>query len=95
MMTWDIKPGLEDKYFVFITQEFPNALRESGLRLTDAWYTVYGDWPQVRMGFLSENLLFLEIFLNSAAWLMLKEKLQGYILDYKQKIVAARAGFQM
>ena len=65
VMTWDIKPRREKVYFAFITQEFPSVLQHNGFQLTDAWYTMYGTWPQVRMGFVSEDLQKLEDFLLS------------------------------
>ncbi len=94
-MSWNIKPGAEERYFVFITQEFPTSLRSSGFRLTDAWYTVYGDWPQVSMGFVSENLEKLEEFLVSSAWRELRGELFSYVKDYRQKVILARGGFQI
>jgi hypothetical protein len=95
MMTWDIRPGQEETYFAFITQDFPNVLRNAGLQLTDAWYTVYGNWPQVSMGFISEDLQALESFLASDMWQELKHRLLAYIQSYQQKIVMARGGFQL
>ena len=95
MLTWDIKPGHEKTYFAFITQEFPTALQQAGLELSDAWYTVYGAWPQVRMGFVSENLQNVEDFLASTLWLRLKHQLLAYIQEYHQKVVPARSGFQI
>jgi len=95
MMTWNIKPGQEEQYFVFITQDFPFVLQDAGFKLTDAWYTVYGDWPQVRMGFEGDDLQALEDFLVSTRWQEIKQQLLSYIQDYRQKIVMARGGFQL
>ena len=95
MMTWDIKPGREKLYFAFITQEFPTALRRNGFQLTDAWYTMYGNWPQVRMGFVSEDLQKLEDFLVSEGWLDLKHRLLSYIQGYHQKVISAGGWFQV
>lgn len=95
LMTWDIRPGQEERYFAFITEEFPSAFHSAGLELTDAWYTVYGTWPQVTMGFAGADLLSLEQFLGSADWGKLKEQLLAYILHYRQKVVRARGGYQL
>ncbi len=94
ILTWDIKRGQEKHYFTFITQEFPNALDEAGFQLTDAWYTLYGDWPQVSMGFLGDDLLTLQGFLTSEPWLELKQRLLVYTERFTQKIITARGGFQ-
>ncbi len=95
MMTWNIKPGEEEQYFAFITQEFPLALQEAGFKLTDAWYTVYGDWPQVSMSFMGDGFSALESFLISEQWQELKARLLSYTQDYHQKIIRARGGFQL
>lgn len=95
VMTWDIKPGKERPYFAFITQEFPEALQEAGLQLTDAWYTVYGNWPQVSVGIVGEDLESLEGFLASSQWQEIKQRLLSYIQSFRQKVVMARGGFQI
>ena len=95
LMTWNIKPGREQDYFTFVMQELPLALRRVGLKLTDAWYTVYGDWPQVRMAFMSENLATMQDFLSSPQWLEMKQQLLTYTQDYQHKIVKARGGLQL
>ena len=95
MMTWDIQPGREKSYFAFITQEFPTTLRRNGFQLTDAWYTMYGSWPQVRMGFVSDDLQKLNDFLVSESWLDLKHRLLSYIQGYRQKVVSVRGWFQV
>ena len=95
MMTWDIKPGQEKVYFSFITQEFPTVLRQAGLELTDAWYTMYGTWPQVSMGFVSEDLPTLETFLMSERWLRVKHRLLGYVQGYHQRVIPAQGWFQI
>jgi len=95
MMTWDIKPGREKSYFTFITRDFPTTLRRHGFQLTDAWYTMYGSWPQVRMAFVGDDLHELQNFLVSDGWLDLKHRLLSYIQGYHQKVVPARGWFQM
>lgn len=95
LMDWNIKAGQEEAYFDFVMQELLTIFLQAGFRLTDAWYTVYGDWPQVRIGFLAEDLEAVEDFLASEAWLDLKQELFTYILDYHQKVVWASGGFQL
>ena len=95
LMTWNIKTGQEQDYFTFVMQELPVSLQKVGLKLTDAWYTVYGDWPQVRMAFMGESLPALKAFLSSPQWLEIKQQLLVYTKDYQHKIVVARGGLQL
>ncbi len=94
LMSWDIKQGQEKSYFTFI-QEFSAALQQAGLQLSDAWYTLYGPWPQISMGFVGEDLPSVEAFLVSELWLRTKHRLLAYIQGYRQKVVLARGGFQL
>ncbi len=50
LMSWNIRPRYEDEYFEFIVREFGPGLVALGIRPTDAWYTYYGDYPQILTG---------------------------------------------
>ncbi|HNT73989.1 MAG TPA: hypothetical protein PKH77_03100 [Anaerolineae bacterium] len=95
LLTWDIKSGQEEDYFSFVTQEFPAILQQAGLRLTEAWYTVYGDWPQVSIGIVGDDFQTMELFLTSLQWEEAKRRLLLYTKGYHQKIVRARGAFQL
>jgi hypothetical protein len=95
LMTWNIRPGKEEVYLQFITQEFPESMLKANLQPTDAWYTVYGDWPEVMMGFMAEDLEALKKFLTSKAWAEIKTKLMVYIKDYRHKVLYLERGFQI
>ncbi|MGC9521253.1 MAG: hypothetical protein ACP5HG_05150 [Anaerolineae bacterium] len=95
LMTWNIAPGQEEACFAFITQDLPNHMQEAGLELADAWFTAYGDWPQIRIGFISAELQTLQSFLVSDAWRDVKRELLAYTQDYEEKVVVAKGGFQL
>lgn len=95
LMTWNIAPGEEETCFAFITQDLPIRMREAGLELTDAWFTAYGEWPQIRIGFVSTDLMMMESFLSSDAWQTVKRQLLTYTRDYDEKVVIARGAFQI
>ena len=96
MMTWDIRPGQEESYLQFITQEFTTAMLKAGLQATDAWYTIYGPrHPEVMMGFLVSNLEAAKTFLASETWQQLKERLLEYVDNYTQKVIHYKGGYQL
>jgi len=95
LMSWNIRPGREGDYFEFVVQEFGPTLVKLGIRPTDAWYTAYGDWPQILTGAVAQDLESLQGAMASEEWLRLKKKLLGYVTDYKQKVVHASGGFQL
>ena len=49
VFSWNIKSDEEREYFEFIVQEFAPKIMRMGIRLTEAWYTVYGAGPQIIM----------------------------------------------
>jgi hypothetical protein len=94
-MTWNIREGLEDEYFEFVMQEFGPGLLKLGIQPTDAWYTAYGDHPQILAGGIAEDWESMRKALASEEWRQLKKDLMAYVKDYKQKIVRADGGFQL
>jgi hypothetical protein len=95
LMSWNIRPGFEDEYFEFVVRDFGPGLGELGVRVSDAWYTYYGDHPQILTGGIAEDLESLKNALSSEKWLKLKAKLLTYVTDYRQKIIRANGGFQV
>jgi hypothetical protein len=95
LMTWDILPGREQEYFEFVVREFVPAIQRLGLETSDAWYTVYGDQPQIMVAVQSSSLAKLDIVLKSPDWENITHQLLDYVEDFKVKVVPAKAGFQL
>jgi hypothetical protein len=95
LMSWDILPGREQEYFEFVVREFIPGMQRLGLEPTDAWFTMYGDQPQILAGALMPSKQALDRVLESNDWLDLTEKLLGFVEDFSIKIIPARKGFQM
>jgi hypothetical protein len=95
LMSWNIRPGQEEDYFEFVVRELGPGLIKLGVRPTDAWYTQYGDRPQILQGGIVEELESLQRALASEEWRRIKKKLLTYVTDYRQKIIHANGGFQL
>lgn len=95
IMSWNIRSGLEDEYFEFVMEAFAPGLLELGIRPTDAWYTAYGNHPQILAGGVADDLKSLQKALASPEWRVLKLELLTYVTDYNQKTVRASGGFQL
>lgn len=95
LMSWNIRPGQEEDYFEFVVRELGPGLIKLGVRPTDAWYTQYGDKPQILQGGIVEELESLQHALASEEWRHMKKKLLTYVTDYRQKIIHASGGFQL
>ena len=95
LMSWNIRTGHEAEYFEFVVKEFAPGLMRLGLQPTEAWYTVYGDCPQILTGSVAEDIQTIQHVVNSDEWHELMSKLGEYVTNYQQKIVQATGGFQL
>ena len=95
LMTWDILPGQAQEYFEFIVREFLPGMQKLGVEPTDAWYTAYGEGPQIMVGGIAPEMEAMNEFLNSHEWQEISEKLMNYVENFSYKVIRARNGFQM
>lgn len=94
IMTWDILAEREREYFEFVIGEFIPGVQRMGLQPVEAWVTTYGDYPQIQVGMLADNLSGLQRVMQSDGWAQLREKLSGFVENLSFKIIQARGGFQ-
>ena len=94
IMTWDIAPGHEQEYFEFVVREFLPGVQRLGFELSDAWATAYGNRPQILVGAVLPNMSKAKQVLRTTEWTSLQNQLQDFIINYSEKIVSAREGFQ-
>jgi hypothetical protein len=94
-MTWDIIPGREQEYFEFVVREFLPKMQGLGMEVTDAWFTMYGDQPQIMATAQMPTLTAIEHILDSKEWQGIVNQLMDYVDNYRYKVVQARAGFQI
>ncbi len=94
MMTWDIAPEHEQDYFEFVIGEFIPGVQRLGFQPVEAWATIYGDYPQIQVGILAEDLPGVQQILRSDGWNQMQDKLLALVKNFSYKIVTARNGFQ-
>ncbi len=94
-MTWDILPGKEQDYFEFVVREFVPGMERIGIQPTEAWFTQYGDQPQILTGGIAENFSDMQSALESEDWQELRDQLSAFVTNFSMKVVKASGGFQM
>jgi hypothetical protein len=94
MMTWDIAPEHEQDYFEFVIGEFIPGVQRLGFQPVEAWATIFGDYPQIQVGILAEDLPGVQQILRSDGWIQMQDKLLALVKNFSYKIVPARTGFQ-
>ena len=95
LMSWDIKSGRDAEYFEFVVRDFVPGITRLGLQPTEAWFTLYGDRPQILTGGIAQDLPTMKNILQSDEWEKLHDKLMEYVHNYEQKIVRATSGLQL
>lgn len=95
LMTWDIIPGKEQEYFEFVVREFVPGMQGLGIQPTEAWYTTYGERPQILTGGTAKDLVTMEAVLETEEWTALKDRLLEFVTNFEWKVVRASSGFQM
>jgi len=95
LMSWDIRQGKESEYFEFVVQEFAPKLLRLGIQPTEAWYTVYGNGPQILTGGVTEDRAALDKILGGEEWARLKKKLLTYVTNFNYKVVQHTGNFQL
>jgi hypothetical protein len=94
MMTWDIVPEHEQDYFEFVIGEFIPGVQRLGFQPVEAWATIYGDYPQIQVGILADDLPGVQQILRSDGWKQLLDKLFALVKNFSYKVVPVRNGFQ-
>lgn len=94
-MSWDILHDREQEYFEFVISEFIPEIKQLGIRPVDAWYTMYGDHPQIMVSARSRSQAALNLTLASQEWTQLRDNLLTYVDNFTYKIIPARSSFQL
>ena len=95
LMTWDIIPGREQEYFEFVVRDFIPGMQRMGMEPSDAWFTMYGEQPQIMAALQIASINALQRILDSSDWQDMVQRLLDYVENFNFKVVQARAGFQM
>jgi hypothetical protein len=95
LMSWNIKSGREQEYFEFVVREWVPGLQRLGLEPVDAWYTLYGQAPQILAGVTADDLKSMRDALESEDWQAMLGQLNTFVDDYEQKVIKATGGFQL
>lgn len=95
LMQWDIRPGREGQYFEFIVREFAPTVMQMGMQIVDAWYTLYGDAPQILVAGVIKDEQTRRQIMASSEWQELFGRLLEYVQNFQTKVLPDRGNFQL
>ncbi len=87
ILTWNIRPGREQEYSMFVNDRLAPGLVEIGLPPHDVYYATYGHVPQIMVVLDVPSQSGLQQALTSSQWQTLKNELLEYIEDYQERVV--------
>ena len=95
LLTWDILPGREQEYFEFVVRDFLPSIQGMGLEPSDAWFTMYGDQPQIMATAQMASVNAVQKLIGSGEWENMLQPLMEYVENLDYKVIPARSGFQL
>jgi len=94
-MTWDILPNREQEYFEFVISDFIPEMKQLGIRPVDAWYTMFGEQPQIMIAAKIQSQAALNVAMASKEWQRLLDNLLQFVENLSFKVIPSRTGFQL
>jgi hypothetical protein len=90
ILTYDIQPDVQDRYFQFMLGEMVPAVQNMGLQMNGAWHTAYGAYPVRLVEFVADDRDVLTAVLETPMWFDMESRLMSYVRNYNRKIVRLR-----
>ena len=97
IMTYDIKPGVYERYFRWVSNELFPALQDRKLYVQHLWHVIGGAevLPERQIEFISEDLDVIRRLVDSSEWENLEERLQDFVENYTFRVVKYRGSFKV
>lgn len=89
ILTYDIKPGVYERYFRWIMNDFLPTMDKHNVYRQYVWLVVGGAEAKAerQLDFVTEDLDTLKRFLKSTDWENLEQRLQHFAENYSSKVV--------
>ena len=95
LLSYDMVQGKEEDCQRYVMQTLAPGLARLGLRISDAWYTLWGvGTPQILGGGLMEDEENAAQLLHSSDWQKLMDGLKPFVENLNVRVVNADSRFQ-
>jgi hypothetical protein len=95
LISYDMVEGKEEECQRYVSQTLGPGLSKMGLRLTDAWYTLWGKAPQILGGGALESAEQARQIIGSSEWDELIGGLLPYVENFAVRVVKANGRIQL
>lgn len=95
VISYNMKPGREEACQRYMVQEIGGTLSEFGFRFTDAWYTAWGNGPQIMGSGLLDSVDVARELFSSPDWQEVLRGLEPYVEDFSVRLIQPAGTFQI
>ncbi|MGJ3237311.1 MAG: hypothetical protein ACFE0Q_01255 [Anaerolineae bacterium] len=97
IITYDIKPGVYEHYFRWVSNELFPSLQSRKLYVQHLWHVVGGaePKPERQIEFITEELTTIRRLLDSTEWQTLEARLQQYTENLSYRVVKYTTSFKI
>ncbi len=94
LMSYDMIQGREEECQRYVVQTLAPGLARLGFRISDAWFTLWGEnTPQILGGGLMETEQQAAQLIHSSEWATLIEGMEPFVENFRVRVVDAQ-GFE-
>ena len=91
MISYDIQTGKERECQEYLVNKLAPGLAKLGFRISDVWYTMWGNSPQILSGGTVEDLTQAQKIFQSSAWGKLADGMETLTENFRVRIVKSNA----
>ena len=85
--SWDIKSDKEKEYMDFVFNEYLPAMTRMGITVTDGWYRMAGEGPQIMAIGEGDSVTSITQAMESREFHSLELRLLDYVENYSKQMV--------
>ena len=94
LISYDMREGREEKCQRYVMQTLGPGMAQLGLRITDAWYTLWGNAPQIMGGGVLNSEEEASRMIYSQEWGDLIDGLRPLVDNFRIRVIDADGRFQ-
>lgn len=94
LISYDMREGREEECQRYVMQTLGPGMAQLGLRITDAWYTLWGNAPQIMGGGVLDSEEAASRMIYSQEWGNLIDGLRPLVDNFRIRVIDADGRFQ-
>ncbi len=94
LISYDMREGREEECQRYVMQTLGPGMAQLGLRITDAWYTLWGNAPQIMGGGVVDSQEAASRMIYSQEWGNLVDGLRPLVDNFRIRVIDASGRFQ-